>query len=299
MNPYYTDYSEFLGRLFPGVKVQKLSVDGGFTCPNRDGTLSRGGCLYCDNRSFSPEYTRSTPDIAAQIAAGRRFFGRKYPEMRYLAYFQTHTNTYAPVEELRRLYLEALAQPDVVGLIVSTRPDCVGEEVTGLLSELSRQTVVIVELGAETSHDATLSRINRHHTWHDVTDAVARLHAAGLHIGLHLIFGLPGEREEDMLETVRRAAALPVDTLKLHQLQIIRGTALAAQWAGGTDDTLPFTAEEYLRLCAEVVKLVPRRVAIERFVSQSPPDLLLHPRWNLKNYEFSNRLLRILQEQSR
>lgn len=295
MNPFYTDYAQYLDSIFPGRKVQKLSVDAGMTCPNRDGKIARGGCIYCDNRSFAPGYTRTEESIAAQIKAGREFFARKYPKMEYLAYFQAYTNTYAPVATLERYYTEALAQPEVVGIIVGTRPDCLPQPVVELLARLARQTEVFVELGAESSHDATLRRINRGHTWQTVVDAVNVLADNGIRAGLHIIAGLPGETEADILSTVEACAALPVESLKIHQMQVISHTELHRLWLAGEADIIDFSPENYLELCADIVDIVPRRIAIERFVSQSPADLLVHPKWGLKNYQFINRLHALLR----
>lgn len=298
MNAYYVDYSQYLSRLFPGIKVQKLSVDAGFTCPNRDGKISKGGCIYCDNRSFSPGYTRESESVSEQIRRGREFFAHKYPNMKYLAYFQAYTNTYAPAPKLEALYREALQCEDVVGLIVSTRPDCIGADVMEVLKHLAQETTIIVELGAETSHDLTLDRINRHHKWQDVCDTATRLFHNGIHVGLHLIFGLPGESIDDMLNTVRAAVSLPIDTIKMHQMQVVKDTQLHRLYEDGQADIYPFTVEDYLQLCAQVVDLIPERIAIERFVSQTPAELLVWPRWGLKNYEFTNRLLNLLREKS-
>lgn len=294
MNPYYTDYAEYLSRLFPGQKVQKLSINAGMTCPNRDGTVGTGGCIYCDNRTFSPPYTDARLPVRRQIEDGRKFFGRKYPSMKYLAYFQSYTNTFAPADTLRRLYGEALDCEGIVGIIIGTRPDCLPTATLDLLEEMTRRVPVIVEIGAETSHDRTLREINRHHTWQCVCEAADALHDRGIHAGLHLIAGLPGETREDILATVRAATALPIDTLKLHQMQVIRGTELHRRYLAGTDCTLRFTLDQYLDLCADIVSMVPRRIAIERFVSQSPADLLVSPRWGLKNYQFTDRLHRVL-----
>ena len=296
MNPYYTDYAEYLRRLFPGQKVQKLSVNGGMTCPNRDGTIGRGGCIYCDNRTFSPGYTAGARSVAGQIEAGRKFFGKKYPEMKYLAYFQSFTNTYGTPSHLRDLYEEALRQEDVVGLVVGTRPDCLPEEVVEILATLARERPVIVELGAESSHDRTLRRINRGHDWRCVTEAVARLTDAGISTGLHLIAGLPGEKREDILATIERVAELPIDSVKIHQMQVIRGTRLHEQYEKGEADIIDWTADDYLDLCVEIIRRVPRRIAIERFVSQAPPGMLVAPSWGLKNYQFTNLLMERLKK---
>lgn len=296
MNPFYTDYGEYLKRYFPDFKVQKISVNAGFSCPNRDGTIGRGGCIYCDNTSFTPSYCFTTHDVASQLEAGKSFFGKKYPEMKYLAYFQSYTNTSGgDVSRLETLYREALGVDDVVGLIIGTRPDCVPENVVDLISGINQLSPVFVELGAESSHDSTLGLINRGHSWEQTADAAVRLSSRGLHVGLHLIFGLPGETEEMMLQTVERAVSLPVESLKFHHLQVLAGTELESGWRNGKFNIHPFSAEEYIDLCVKIIKLVPRTIAIERFLASSPPSKVVAPKWGLKNYEFTHKLLRELE----
>ncbi|MBO5749180.1 MAG: TIGR01212 family radical SAM protein [Muribaculaceae bacterium] len=290
MNPYYTDYSEYLQRIFPGIKVQKISLNAGLSCPNRDGTLGTGGCTYCNNHTFNPDYCHSTPDISEQLRRGKEFFARKYPQMKYLAYFQAYTNTYGDRSRLMAMYREALEAEDVVGLIIGTRPDCMPDSLLSELAEINKQVPVIIEYGAETSHDHTLEAVNRHHTWHQVEDAVRRTHRAGISCGLHLICGLPGESIDDILTTTRRACQLPIDTLKFHQLQIVKGSTMARQTESGEMVVKTFEVDDYIDLCVEIVRIVPRSIAIERFVSQAPADLLIAPRWGLKNYQFTNLL---------
>lgn len=287
MKPY-RDFADFLGEHFNG-KVQKIAVNAGFTCPNRDGTKGRGGCTYCNNQSFNPGYCAPALSVTEQLEQGKAFFARKYPEMKYLAYFQAYTNTHSDdIDRLMRLYEEALAVDDVVGLIIGTRPDCMPQQLLDRLAALPAW--VMVEYGAESAHDSTLERVNRCHTWADTADAVMRTHAAGLPTGLHLIMGLPGEDEAMMLETIDRVNELPVDTVKIHQLQLIRGTRLARDVEEGLYDIPRFTAEEYADLCVKLLHRLRSDIALERFVSQSPPELLIYPKWNLKNYQFTNLL---------
>lgn len=298
MNPWYKDYSEYLAERFPGIKVQKLSVDAGFSCPNRDGTIGTGGCIYCDNRSFTPQYCDPHDPVAIQLEKGRRFFARKYPDMKYLAYFQSFTGTHAvAADRLKALYDEAAAQPDIVGIVIGTRPDSLPAPILDLLEDLNHNIPVIVEIGAETSHDATLRLINRCHTWHDVENAVGELSLRGIESGLHLIAGLPGEESADILTTVRRAVALPIAGLKIHQLQIIKGTPLHRMWLDGKISLHQFSVEEYLDLCIEIIREVGRKVAIERFLASAPPGMVVLPSWGLKNHEFTNLLQRRLQRQ--
>lgn len=295
MNPYYKDYSEYLSSFFEG-KIQKLSVDAAFSCPNRDGTTGTGGCIYCSNVAFSPDWEKRHLGVAAQISRGKAFFARKYPSMRYLAYFQSYTSTWGDAARILPLYREALAQPDIVGIIIGTRPDCLPDELLGELADINRgDKRVFIEFGAESSHDSTLQRINRCHTWQTTVDAVWRVHKAGIQVGLHFIMGLPGETRPMMLETVRQINNLPVDTVKFHHLQILRGTPLARAVAEGTiADFEQFTPESYAGLCLEIISLLRKDIAIERFLAQAPSELLISPRWGLKNYEFTNILNRKL-----
>lgn len=285
----YRDFSDFLAEHFSG-KIQKISINAGFTCPNRDGTVGTGGCTYCNNQTFNPSYCVPTLTVTQQLEEGKRFFARKYPEMRYLAYFQAYTNTYGDVERLRALYEEALAVDGVVGLIIGTRPDCMPDVLLDYLESLSRRCFVLVEYGAETSHNSTLALINRCHTWEQTVDAVTRTVARGIHVGLHFIMGLPGETVDMMLQSVDALSRLPVDTVKFHQLQIIRGTRLARDIEKGLYDVPRMTVEEYIDLCAKIVRRINPAIAIERFTSQSPEELLIYPKWGLKNYQFVNLL---------
>ena len=295
MNPYYKDYSEYLAELFGPVKVQKISVNAALGCPNRDGTVGYGGCIYCDNSTFSPSYCLTGDSVTEQIRKGKEFFSRKYPDMRYLAYFQSFTGTHSDsIPLLESLYEEAVSAEGVVGLVIGTRPDTLPDPVVDLLSSINRKLPVIVEIGAESCSDATLSLVNRHHTWRDVADAAMRLHDAGIECGVHLIAGLPGEDAEATLRSVDAACRLPISSLKMHQLQVIRGTALHHGMEKGEIAVAPYTLEEYLDLCVRIVRRVPRSIAIERFLAQSPPAMVVAPSWGLKNHEFTARLLKQL-----
>lgn len=293
----YRDFSDFLKEHFD-VKVQKITVNAGFTCPNRDGTKGRGGCTYCNNQSFNPEYCRPALSVREQLERGKEFFARKYPQMKYLAYFQAYTNTHSDdIDRLMRLYEEALETPDVVGLIIGTRPDCMPQELLDRLAGLGKW--VMVEYGAESACDRTLELVNRCHTWADTADSVRRTHEAGIPCGLHLIMGLPGEDEDVMLSTIDRVNELPVDTVKIHQLQLVRGTRMARDVESGLYDIPRFTAEEYVGLCVRILQRLRKDIAVERFVSQSPSELLIYPRWGLKNYQFTNLLNNRLEADAR
>lgn len=287
MLPFRT-FSDFLAEHFQ-AKMQKITVNGGFPCPNRDGSIGTDGCIYCNNHSFSPSYCLENNSVTQQIEAGKQFFARKYPDMRFLAYFQSFTGTNAPVPTLMHHYNLALASEKVDGLIIGTRPDCVPQPLLQQLAALN--SFVMMEYGAESSHDDTLKRINRCHTWQQTVDAVNRTHALGIPVGLHFIMGLPGENLHQMLETVDRINDLPVEVVKFHQLQIIRNTELARRFINGTAGVTPWELEPYLNLCVEIVNRLRPDIAIERFVSQSPDSLLIAPRWGLKNHEFIHKLL--------
>lgn len=291
--PYYNDYGTWIRRQFP-YRVQKISVDAGFSCPNRDGRISTGGCSYCDNRTFNPAYCQRHDSVTAQLEAGKRFFGRKYPEMKYLAYFQAYTNTYARLDRLRRLYEEALAVEDVVGIVIGTRPDCISEELLDYLEALSRQTFLTVEYGVETANDETLGHINRGHDFACSASAIRQTHERGILTGAHIILGLPGEDAAESLRQAPLISALPIDILKIHQMQVIKGTRLAE--AFGQQPFHIYSAEEYIALIAQYIRRLRKDMVLERFVSQSPEELLIAPHWGLKNHEFTNLLMNYLRK---
>lgn len=288
MNQFYNDFGTWIRARFP-FKVQKISIDAGFTCPNRDGRTGTGGCTYCDNRTFNPTYCDRRKTVSEQLEEGKAFFARKYPEMRYLAYFQAYTNTYAPISSLATMYEEALCTENVVGIVIGTRPDCINEALLDYLKTLSRRTFVLIEYGIETANNTTLRRINRGHTFECTQRAIEMTHRRGILVGGHIILGLPGE---DAAESIRQApiiSSLPLDILKIHQMQIIRGTVLAREYA-----RKPFhiyNVDEYIQLIIDYIARLRKDLILERFVSQSPADLLIAPKWGLKNYEFTNRLV--------
>ena len=289
---YYNDYGTWIRRQFP-FRVQKISIDAGFTCPNRDGRISTGGCIYCDNRTFNPAYCQRRLPVGAQLEEGKQFFGRKYPDMKYLAYFQAFTNTYAPLSQLKALYEEALAVEDVVGIVIGTRPDCVSDELLDYLAELNQRTFVLVEYGIESANNETLRRINRGHTFEQSVAALERTKQRGLLTGAHIILGLPGEDAAESLRQAPILSALPIDILKIHQMQIIKGTRLAEEFAAQPFHI--YTADEYIELIARYIQQLRPDLVLERFVSQSPKELLIAPHWGLKNYEFTNLLVNYLK----
>lgn len=295
MTDRYNEFGSWLAAQLGG-KAQKISVNAGFSCPNRDGRVGTGGCAYCDNVTFNPSYCDPLGSISLQLEAGKRFFRRKYPDMKFLAYFQAFTNTYAPVSVLRRKYEEALTVEGVAGLVVSTRPDCLPPDVLDLLDEMNRRTFLLVELGIETTNDALLQRVARGHDFDCVREIVTQLAARGIRVGGHLIFGLPGivDWSRYLCDEAARLNTLPLTTLKIHQLQIVKGTRMAVEYAN-KPWPLP-SVDEYIDRIVDFVRLIRPSFVLERFVSQSPPRMLAVPGWGLKNYEFTARLLRRMDE---
>ena len=283
----YMEFGPWLQREL-GCKVQKISVNAGMTCPNRDGTLGTGGCTFCNNQTFNPAYCRTEKSVTQQLEEGKQFFARKYPSMKYLAYFQAYTNTYAELDRLVSLYEEALRVPDVVGLVIGTRPDCMPDNLLDYLEELNRRTFLIVEYGVESANDETLLRINRGHTFRQSCEAIRRTAERGIRVGAHVILGFPWEPFDELMRQAEEIGRLPLTTLKLHQLQIIRGTQLAREYAEHPW-AVP-TAEEYIDLVLHYISRLPYGLVMERFVSQSPPEMVIAPQWGLKNHEFANLL---------
>ena len=289
----YTELSSFYGKVFP-FKVQKISINAGFTCPNRDGSKGFGGCTYCNNQTFNPSYCATQKSVSRQIEEGKTFFARKYPEMKYLAYFQAYTGTYGELRHLISLYEEALKADDVVGLVIGTRPDCMPNELLDYLVDLAQRTFLTVEYGIESANDDTLRRINRGHTYAQSVEAIERTAKRGIYVGAHVILGLPGEDEEELVRQARLVNLLPITTLKLHQLQLIKGTVMAREYEQSPFRL--FTAEEYIDAVISYISHIRRDVVLERFVSSSPKDLLLAPNWNIKNYEFVEMLKKKMRE---
>lgn len=274
----YYAFGRFLRRRF-GARVWRVTVDGGFTCPNVDGTVAVGGCVYCDNRSFSPNRRGPRVPVREQVRRGVAALEKRYGADRFLAYFQAATNTYASVGKLRRLYDEALDHPQVVGLAVGTRPDCVPEPVLQLLEEHARRLYVCLELGLQTMHDRSLGWMNRGHNYACFVDAVGRCQGRGLDLCAHVILGLPGESHKDMLATADALAALPVQGVKIHNLHVVRDTALEAMYRAG--QVRLFELSEYVALVCDVLERLPPDMVIHRLSGDAPPDYLVAPAWCL------------------
>jgi radical SAM protein (TIGR01212 family) len=291
----YNDFPTYFKAKF-SQRVQKVSVDAGFTCPNRDGSKALNGCSYCNNKTFKPNYCRLEKSITEQLNQGMAFFTRKHRSMQFLAYFQAYSNTYADLPVLKERYEEALSVPDVIGLVLGTRPDCLTPEILDYLEELSHKYYVVVEFGVESVNDETLARINRGHGFGLAQWAIRETAKRGIHNCAHLILGLPGEDRNDFLNQAREISKLPVENLKLHQLQIHKGTRMAVEYAQKPDDFRLFSIDEYLDVVVDYLELLNPNIILERFISQAPNELLIAPRWGLKNFEFVAKLEKRLAE---
>jgi uncharacterized protein len=290
----YNDFPTYFRKLF-SERVQKVSVDAGFTCPNRDGTKGRGGCTYCNNKTFKPTYCNLENSVSWQVQQGIRFFEKKYKSMRFLAYFQAYTNTWAPLADLKKLYREALQHPKVAGLVISTRPDAVNDELLDYLAELSKKVYVMVEFGLESHLDRSLEALNRGHSFADSVQALEQTARRGINNCAHLILGLPGESYGDWMDQAKTISRLPVKNLKLHQLQIHKGTVMEKQYRESPEQFHIFTAEEYVEVVVDYLQLLNPAIIVERFVSQAPPEMLVAPKWGLKNFEFVSRVEKRLE----
>jgi len=291
----YNDYSSFIKSKF-NERVQKISLNTGFTCPNRDGTKGVGGCTYCNNNSFNPNYCKPSKSITQQLNEGILRFAAKYKTQQYLAYFQAYTNTYADIELVKELYTEAMNHPKVIGLVIGTRPDCINKELIDFIADIAKDFYVSLEFGVESTLNRTLEGINRCHTFEETVEAYELSKNKGIHLGAHLIIGLPGETKAEMLDHARKLSQLPINTLKIHQLQIIKYTKMAKQYKDEPSLFQLFTAEEYIEFITEFVALLRPDIIIERFISQSPMHLLMAPKWGLKNFEIVPKIIKRLEE---
>lgn len=272
----YNSYSQFLQGIF-GQRVQKVSIDAGFTCPNVDGTITTGGCTFCDNRSFSPSRRIPRQQVVDQINEGIRRLKRRYKCDQFTAYFQPATNTYAPVERLRAVYEAALSHAKIVAMAIGTRPDCVPDDVVDLLSEFAQRTYLSVELGLQSIHDRSMDWMNRGHYYADFVDAIRRCKGRGFEICVHVIIGLPGETHEDIMATAKAIAEHPVDSVKLHNLYVVKNTALADQYLNG--DVTLMDRDEYVSTLVDFLELLPSNILVERIAGDAPGDYFLGPSW--------------------
>lgn len=295
----YNSYACYFKEKY-GERLQKVVIDAGFTCPNRDGSISRGGCTFCDNNAFHPNYSTPEKSIAQQIDEGLEFHTNRYRKAgRFLAYFQSYSNTYAPLDVLRQRYEEALRHPKVAGVVIGTRPDCVDAEKLDYLESLSRDHIVIVEYGIESCYDRTLQRVNRGHDFATAVKAVRETAARGICTGAHFIFGLPGETKEDMLRTAQYINELPLHSVKFHQLQIIKGTKMERDFAENPQDFVQFTLEEYIDFFVDYLELLRPDLYIERFAGEVPPRFVDHTPWGkVRNVELLQMLEKRLEERN-
>lgn len=281
-NRRFNAYSNYFRKVFGG-RVQKLSVDAGFTCPNRDGTKGRGGCTYCNNDAFNPSYCLPSKSVTQQLQEGVDFHKWRYKGAKsYLAYFQAFSNTYADIEHLAKLYEEALAFPGITGLVIGTRPDCIDREKLEYLKSLSKDKYIAIEYGIESCYDKTLARINRGHTFAEAVEAVELTASMGINTGAHFILGLPGESRQEMLDEAKIISRLPLHTVKFHQLQIIKGTAMEKEFEKNPADFELFTWEEYLGFIISFLERLNPAIVVERFTGEAPPRFLKSASWGKK-----------------
>lgn len=275
-------YSDYFKKHF-GERVQKITIDAGFTCPNRDGACGTGGCTFCNNRAFNPSYNNPEKSIADQINQGMAFHKKRYRKAtRYLAYFQAYTNTYAKLEELSAMYEQALAVPGVIGIVVGTRPDCVDDAILDYFQKLSERCYVVVEYGIESVNNHTLLRVNRGHDVEKSRWAVQETASRGVRVGGHVIIGLPGESHEDFLATATELSQWPLNSIKFHQLQVIKGTAMANEYRDKPEDFQTFTLEEYLHLMMEVTERLNPEIVVERIAGEVTPGMGVREGWGIR-----------------
>lgn len=274
----YTPYSSVLkSKGFTEGRIRKVTLNGGFTCPNLDGSKARGGCTYCDNRSFSPSAGNRSVDIGEQLRRGIEWQRAHLGATRFIAYFQTFSGTYASVERLEALYRRALAHPDVIGLAIGTRPDCLSPRIVDLLAEIGRETFLTLEIGLQSAHDASLDRINRAHGFHEFAEAMDLCRDRGFDLCIHLILGLPGESREHFRSTALALSPWRYHSIKIHPLHIVKGTALEAEYRRG--EYRPLTSQEYVEGLVDVLERVPDGVGIQRFTADARGDMLVAPEW--------------------
>lgn len=293
----FNSYSGYFQTLF-GSRVQKVTIDAGFTCPNRDGSKGIGGCTFCLNDAFSPSYCQPSKSVTQQIEEGIEFHSRRYAKAQsYLAYFQSYSNTYKPLDELRSIYSQALSHPNVVGLVVGTRPDCIDSEKLDYFSELSRSRYVIIEYGVESVYDQTLLAVNRGHTFEDARQTIKMTAERGIHCGAHFIIGFPGESRQMIIDSAEQINSLPINTVKFHQLQIFKGTAMAMDFEQNPSKYSFFELDDYIDLFIDLLERLRPDIVIERFAGEAPPRYHAGHPWGLvRNEQLMQKLERRLVE---
>ena len=293
----FNTYTDYFRKVF-GERVQKVTIDAGFTCPNRDGTKGIGGCTYCNNDGFNPSYCQSNKSITQQIEEGKEFHTVRYRRAsKYLAYFQAYSNTYANIDILKEYYEEALNHPDVIGLVIGTRPDCVDEEKLNYLALLAKKHYIQIEYGIESCYNNSLEKINRGHSFEESVKAIEDTHRLGINTGAHIIFGFPWETKEQMMAEAGILNRLPLDTLKFHQLQVVKGTTMEKEYLANPDSFWFFSIEEYIEFFIDFLERLNPAFVVERFTSEVPPRFLAGPGWGLiRTYELLQRLEKRLAE---
>lgn len=277
----FNSYSAYFKRQFGG-RVQKVTIDAGFTCPNRDGSKSVGGCTFCNNDAFNPSYCTPQKSVTQQILEGQEFHQNRYRKAaQFLAYFQAYSNTYKPLDELKKIYDEALQVENVIGLVVGTRPDCIDEEKLDYFAELSKKHYVIIEFGVESCYNETLKKINRGHDFETSVKAINMCADRGIHVGAHFILGLPGETKEMMIEQTKIINSLPLNTIKFHQLQVFKNTIMASEYLNTPEMFTFFELEEYLELFSEILSVLSPSIVVERFAGEAPPRYHLGKSWGM------------------
>jgi radical SAM protein (TIGR01212 family) len=293
----FNAYSNYFKRIF-GERVQKVTIDAGFTCPNRDGIKGLGGCTYCNNNAFNPSYCDPSKSVKQQIEEGVEFHQNRYRRAgNYLAYFQAYSNTYDSLERLKKVYEQALAFPQVIGLVIGTRPDCIDDEMLDYFAELSREYYIILEYGVESFYNRTMEIINRGHSVEDSIVAIEKTKQKGIKTGAHLIFGLPGETREDMLKEADIVSRLPLDTIKFHQLQIITDTPMAEDYEKHPGNFHLFELEEYIEFVIQFMERLNPNFVIERLSGEVPPRFLAGPGWGLiRAFEVRDKIEKRMEE---
>lgn len=291
----YRDLNSFFREIF-GCRVQKIAINAGFTCPNRDGKLSFEGCIYCGNHGSGPIFDEHPPSITEQIIAGKKALKKKYKAEKFIVYFQAFTNTYAPLEILKRKYDEALSIDDIVGIAIGTRPDCIDNNILDMLEEYANKYHVWIEYGLQSIHDRTLKLINRGHDSSTFFEAVELTRNRGIYICAHVILGLPGESHEDMMKTADKIAASGIDGIKIHLLHVIKGTTLEKIYNSGNIKLLSF--EEYVNIVCDFLERLPEKMIIQRVTGEAPPGLLVAPQWALDKNKIINAIKNELEKRN-
>lgn len=297
-NRRFNAYPDYMRKIF-GERVQKLTLDAGLSCPNRDGTKGNGGCTFCLNEAFNPSYCSPQKSIARQIQEGITFHENRYRRAtKYLAYFQAFSNTYAAVDKLENLYRQALELKNVIGIVIGTRPDCINEDILSLLKDISGSHYVMVEYGIESVYNKTLLRVNRCHTFEESVDAVERTASLGIPVGGHIITGLPGESRDEMLQSADILSKLPLTSVKFHQLQLFKGTRMAKEYLADPAAFHLFEKDEYLNLMIEYIERLNPRIVIERIAGETPPRYVLHQPWGPRYDQLLKEFERLLDEKN-